>query len=112
MVDQLVVSDRCIYSTRAYRGYGQRLGAETIRDINSRVLDQYLPDIVVWIQLPRNEADRRLAKRNLDRFAREGADGFADIAATDPNRWIIIGGTPQSDVQVAIHAAVAPRLSL
>ena len=116
---QHVVSDRSIYSTLAYQGYGRGLGVDTIRSINEWALNQVLPDIVVWIQIPREEAERRLAKRNLDRFEREGADffariadGFAEMAAADPARWIIIDGSlPKDDVQAAIHAAVAPRLS-
>ena len=116
---QHVVSDRSVYSTLAYQGYGRGLGINTIRSINEWALNQTLPDIVVWIQIPRDEAERRLAKRNLDRFEREGADffariadGFAEMAAADPQRWIIIDGTlPKDDVQAAIHAAVSPRLS-
>ncbi|MBU6240439.1 MAG: dTMP kinase [Acidobacteria bacterium] len=115
---QHVVSDRSIYSTLAYQGYGRRLGVDTIRDINTWALNHTLPDFVVWIQIPRDEAERRLAKRNLDRFEREGADffariadGFAEMAAADPNRWIIIDGTlPKDDVQATIHAAVSPHL--
>jgi dTMP kinase len=114
-----VVSDRSVYSTLAYQGYGRGLGIDAIRSINEWALKQTLPDIVVWIQIPRDEAERRLAKRNLDRFEREGADffariadGFAEMAAADPARWIIIDGTmPKDDVQAAIHAAVSPRLS-
>jgi dTMP kinase len=109
-----------VYSTLAYQGYGRGLGVDTIREINTWALNQTLPDIVVWIQIPRDEAERRLAKRNLDRFEREGADffariadGFAEMAAADPARWIIIDGTlPKDDVQSAIHAAVAPRLTV
>ncbi len=116
---QHVVSDRSVYSTLAYQGYGRRLGVDTIRSINEWALNQTLPDIVVWIQIPRDEAERRLAKRNLDRFEREGADffariadGFAEMAAADPDRWIIIDGMlPKDDVQAAIHTAVSPRLS-
>ena len=114
-----VVSDRSVYSTLAYQGYGRGLGIDAIRSINEWALKQTLPDIVVWIQIPRDEAERRLAKRNLDRFEREGADffariadGFAEMAAADPARWIIIDGTmPKDDVQAAIHAPVSPRLS-
>ncbi len=113
-----VVSDRSVYSTLAYQGYGRGLGVDEIKRINEWALNQVLPDIVVWIRIPREEAERRLAKRNLDRFEREGADffariadGFAEMAAADPNRWILIDGTlPKDDVQAAIHAAVAPRL--
>ena len=113
-----VVSDRSVYSTLAYQGYGRGLGVDTIRSINEWALNQTLPDIVVWIRIPREEAERRLAKRDLDRFEREGADffariadGFAEMAAADPNRWILIDGTlPKDDVQAAILAAVSPRL--
>ena len=113
-----VVSDRSVYSTLAYQGYGRGLGVEELKRINEWALNQTLPDIVVWIRIPRDEAERRLAKRDLDRFEREGADffariadGFAEMAATDPERWILIDGTlPKDDVQAAIHAAVAPRL--
>jgi dTMP kinase len=113
-----VVSDRSVYSTLAYQGYGRGLGVEKLKRINEWALNQTLPDIVVWIRIPRDEAERRLAKRDLDRFEREGADffariadGFAEMAATDPERWILIDGTlPKDDVQAAIHAAVAPRL--
>ncbi len=115
---QHVVSDRSVYSTLAYQGYGRGLDVDTIRSINEWALNQTLPDIVVWIQIPRDEAERRLAKRNLDRFEREGADffariadGFAEMAAADPARWIIIDGTlPKDDVQASIQAAVTARL--
>jgi dTMP kinase len=113
-----VISDRSIYSTLAYQGYGRGLDVDEIKRINEWALNRVLPDIVVWIRIPREEAERRLAKRNLDRFEREGAeffariaDGFAAMAAADPDRWILIDGTlPKDDVQAAIHAAVAPRL--
>lgn len=116
---QHVVSDRSVYSTLAYQGYGRGLGVDEIKRINEWALQQTLPDIVVWIRIPRDEAERRLAKRNLDRFEREGADffariadGFAEMAAADPTRWILIDGMlPKDDVQAAIHAAVAPRLA-
>ena len=113
-----VVSDRSVYSTLAYQGYGRGLGVDELKRINEWALNQTLPDVVVWIRIPRDEAERRLAKRDLDRFEREGADffariadGFAEMAAADPDRWILIDGTlPKDDVQAAIHAAVAPRL--
>lgn len=113
-----VISDRSVYSTLAYQGYGRGLDLDRIRQINVWALADTLPDIVVWIRIPREEAERRLAKRNLDRFEREGAeffariaDGFAELAAADPQRWILIDGTmPKDEVEQAIYAAVSPRL--
>jgi dTMP kinase len=116
---QHVVSDRSMYSTLAYQGYGRGLDVDTLLSINTWALNNVLPDIVVWIQIPTEEANTRLAKRNLDRFEREGADffarigaGFAELAAKDPARWILIDGLePKDVVEEKIFAAVVAHPS-
>jgi len=116
---QHVVSDRSVYSTLAYQGYGRGLDVDTLLSINTWALNNVLPDIVVWIQIPTEEANTRLAKRNLDRFEREGADffarigaGFAELAAKDPARWILIDGLePKDVVEEKIFAAVVAHPS-
>ena len=116
---QHVVSDRSMYSTLAYQGYGRGLDVDTLLSINKWALNNVLPDIVVWIQIPTEEANTRLAKRNLDRFEREGADffarigtGFAELAAKDPARWILIDGLePKDTVEEKIFAAVVAHPS-
>ena len=116
---QHVVSDRSMYSTLAYQGYGRGLDVDTLLSINTWALNNVLPDIVVWIQIPTEEANTRLAKRNLDRFEREGADffarigtGFAELAAKDPARWILIDGLePKDTVEEKIFAAVVAHPS-
>ena len=62
----------------------------------------------------------RLKKRELDRFEREDgeffkrvADGFSQMAAQDPQRWLIIDGTPaKDDLEKIISAAVSERLGI
>jgi len=116
---QHVVSDRSMYSTLAYQGYGRGLDVDTLLSINTWALNNVLPDIVVWIQIPTEEANTRLAKRNLDRFEREGADffarigtGFGELAAKDPARWILIDGLePKDVVEEKIFAAVVAHPS-
>ena len=116
---QHVVSDRSMYSTLAYQGYGRGLDVDTLLSINAWALNNVLPEIVVWIQIPTEEANTRLAKRNLDRFEREGADffarigtGFAELAAKDPARWILIDGLePKDVVEEKIFAAVVAHPS-
>jgi dTMP kinase len=74
---------------------------------------------VVLIQISTEEANTRLAKRDLDRFEREGADffarigaGFAELAAKDPARWILIDGLePKDVVEEKIFAAVVAHPS-
>ncbi len=116
---QHVVSDRSMYSTLAYQGYGRGLDVDTLLSINAWALNNVLPEIVVWIQIPTEEANTRLAKRDLDRFEREGADffarigaGFAELAAKDPARWILIDGLePKDVVEEKIFAAVVAHPS-
>ena len=63
--------------------------------------------------------NERLAKRDLDRFEREGADffarindGFTELREADPDRWIVVDGTvPKDDVEAAIRVAVLDRLN-
>ena len=113
-----VVSDRSIYSTLAYQGYGRQLGTTELLAISTWALADRLPDIVVFLSVPTEVLHARLAKRNLDRFEREGAeffarvnDGFTALREADPGRWIVIDGTmPKDDVELAVRAAVDARL--
>jgi dTMP kinase len=114
-----VVSDRSIYSTLAYQGYGRQLGTEALLSISTWALQDRLPDLVIYIDVPTDVLNARLAKRDLDRFEREGADffariaeGFRDLRSADPERWIIIDGTvPKDDVEAAIRTQVNDRLN-
>ena len=116
---QHVVSDRSIYSTLAYQGYGRQLGTEALLSISTWALNDRLPDLVIYIDVPTDVLNARLAKRDLDRFEREGADffariaeGFRELRAADPERWIIIDGTvPKDDVEAAIRTQVNDRLN-
>ena len=116
---QHVVSDRSIYSTLAYQGYGRQLGTEALLSISTWALNDRLPDLVIYIDVPTDVLTARLAKRDLDRFEREGADffariaeGFRELRASDPDRWIIIDGTvPKDDVEAAIRTQVNDRLN-
>ena len=115
-----VVSDRSIYSTLAYQGYGRRLGVPDLLSISTWALAGRLPDLVVFIDVPTEILNQRLAKRNLDRFEREGADffarindGFHELMNADPSRWIVVDGTaPKDDVESDIRTRVRAALSL
>lgn len=115
---QHVVSDRSIYSTLAYQGYGRQLGTEDLLSISTWALNNRLPDMVIYIDVPTDVLNERLAKRDLDRFEREGADffariaqGFTELRTADPQRWIVIDGTmSKDDVEATIRTAVLDRL--
>jgi dTMP kinase len=113
-----VVSDRSIYSTLAYQGFGRGLGIEDLLGISTWALADRLPDVVVYIDVPMDVLAERLKKRDLDRFEREGPEffarvheGFVALREADPARWIVIDGTaPKDDVEAAVWQAVSARL--
>lgn len=113
-----VVSDRSVYSTLAYQGYGRGLSLDSLRVVNEWALAGRLPDLVVYMQVPSDVLAQRLAKRDLDRFEREGADfftrvnaGFDALMAADPTRWITIDGTlPKDDVEALVWERVSTHL--
>jgi dTMP kinase len=115
-----VVSDRSVYSSLAYQGYGRNLNLEEIRQINSWAIRDRWPDLVILLEVPAIEIERRLTTRDLDRFEREDAEfhrrvaqGFADFATQDPDRWVRVDATaPKVDVTAAIRAAVTERLGV
>jgi dTMP kinase len=115
-----VVSDRSVYSTLAYQGYGRHLPIDNITQINEWALDSWWPDLVVLIDTPPEVLERRMRGRQLDRFEREDdgfhtrvRDGFRAMAAADPSRWVVIDGAANmEEVGSNIRRAVSERLGL
>lgn len=115
-----VVSDRSVYSTLAYQGYGRGLALDELRRINEWANQSTWPDLVILLTVPDAVAAQRLGKRQLDRFEQAGDDfhsrvaaGFAEMAAADPERWVIVDASrPRSEVAAAIRAAVSERLGV
>ena len=115
-----VVSDRSVYSTLAYQGYGRCLPIDEIRQINQWALHARWPDLVVLIDTPIEVLERRMRGRQLDRFEREDDDfharvreGFRTMAAEDPQHWVVIDGAAgMDDVGANIRSCVAERLGL
>lgn len=92
-----VVSDRSVYSTLAYQGYGRCLDIDEIRKVNDWATDGLWPELVVFIDTPDDVIAERMSTRHLDRFEAAGHEfherviaGFREMAAADPKRWITI----------------------
>lgn len=115
-----VVSDRSVYSSLAYQGYGRQLPLGPIRAFNDFAIDARWPDLVVYIKVDLDTVRRRLQKRDTDRFERESDDffrrvmhGFDQLAANEPDRWLIVDGSPPKDeLELIIRDAVTKRLGL
>jgi dTMP kinase len=117
---QHVVSDRSVYSSLAYQGYGREQDLAELKRINDWAIGGLWPELVIYIEVPTEILIERMKKRELDRFEREDseffkrvADGFSQMAAADPKRWLIIDGTPdKDDLEKIISTGVQERLSI
>jgi dTMP kinase len=121
-----VISDRFSDSTFAYQGVGRGLDRETIRRIDSAVLDDFAPDLTlildldVTIGLQRAQARAQNQSSAENRFEKFGPEfheklrqAFLDIARRFPERCRVIDASGTED-QVATHifAAVSTRFDL
>jgi dTMP kinase len=117
-----VICDRFSDSTFAYQGTGRGLDRETIRRIDSAVLDDFAPDLTLVLDLDvaigLGRAHARAGVEN--RFEKFGPDfheklrqSFLDIARRNPERCRVIDASGTED-QVAeqIFAAIARRFDL
>ncbi|HKU64472.1 MAG TPA: dTMP kinase [Rhizomicrobium sp.] len=117
-----VISDRFSDSTFAYQGVGRGVPRETIRRIDSAVLDDFAPDLTLVLDLDVTLGLQRAAARGAaeNRFEKFGADfheklrqAFLDIARRNPERCRVIdAGGSEDQVAAAILAAVSRRFDL
>jgi len=113
-----VVSDRSIYSSLAYQGYGRGLPLDEVRAVNEWAIDGCWPDLVVLLDVPSEQLAHRMRRRELDRFERSGrefyarvAEGFRRLAAADPKRWVVVDGHGTiQEVADAVRDAVRERV--
>ena len=110
-----VLSDRSVYSSLAYQGAGRKLGIDEVRSANEPGLMGVWPSLVILLSVDPSEGLRR---QNVgDRIGDEGvefqrrvAEGFADIAASEPDRFVIIDAeNPLDDVVAAVYREIRSR---
>ena len=114
-----VVTDRFAGSSIAYQGFGRGLEVEEIRRLSLWATGGVWPDLIVFLEVPEAESDRRLGAAR-DRMEAEPAafhsaviEGFRAQAKAEPQRWVVIDGSGTIDeVASAVAAAVAERLQL
>ncbi|MEY2958759.1 MAG: thymidylate kinase [Actinomycetota bacterium] len=115
-----VVSDRSVYSSLAYQGYGRGLPVAEVRSVNQWALVDTWPDLVVLLTVPADVAAERMSRRELDRFEQAGDEfhsrvdaGFAEMAEDDPEHWVVVDASgPVDDVSRSIRSAVRERLGV
>jgi dTMP kinase len=121
-----VICDRFSDSTFAYQGTGRGLDRETIRRIDSAVLDDFAPDLTlvldleVAVGLGRAHARAKDSASVENRFEKFGPDfheklrqSFLEIARRNPDRCRVIDASGTEDeVADQIFAAVTRRFDL
>jgi dTMP kinase len=115
-----VISDRSVYSSLAYQGYGRQLDLTQLRQFNDFAINSRWPDLVVYLRVDLAAVRARLQKRDTDRFEREDdaffrrvMNGFDELAQREPDRWLVIDATPPKDeLELIIRRAVCDRLGL
>lgn len=94
----VVVCDRYIDSSIAYQGCGRDLGIDRVRDLSLWATHGLLPDLTVVLDvdpqvgLARVENPDRLESEPID-YHRNVRQAFLDIAAQDPDRYLIVQAT-------------------
>lgn len=117
---RVVITDRYLYSSLAYQGHGRQLGVEAVAGLSAFATDGLDADVVVLLEVPAAVRDARLAARGdadrlerLDTAFHERVEaGFRQLAAADPERWVVVDGDADVDaVAATIWAELAPKLT-
>ena len=96
----VVVCDRFVDSSIAYQGYGRKLGADTIAELNELAVNGAHPDLVIILQVPfeiglqRREKSAKKDRLDLQEkdFYHRVEEGYRSLAKKDPDRYIVIDG--------------------
>jgi dTMP kinase len=114
---RLVLSDRYEDATFAYQGAGSGVPEAALEALSRVATGGLRPDLVIWLDLPVEEAARRLAARGgaRDRFEGEERDFFERVrtgyrrrAEREPGRWWILDALADPD---ALAAEIAERVA-
>jgi dTMP kinase len=108
----IVVSDRYVDSSLAYQGAGRTLPVDEVSWLSAWATGGLKPDLVVLLDVDpkvglarvdrRGEADR-LERESLD-FHERVRQGFLDLAAAEPARYLVLDGT-RDPAQLATEIA-------
>ncbi len=72
---KLVICDRYVDSSLAYQGVARGLGTDFVESINSRALEEFQPDLTVFLNIPPDAAfNRKHGADKNDRMEKQGLD--------------------------------------
>jgi dTMP kinase len=111
----VVITDRYVDSSVSYQGAGRELGAGEIRDLQHWAVGGVLPDVTIVLDVApevgrarRGDVHDRL-ESEADAFHAAVRQGYLDLAAADPARYLVLDA---SDPVESLHAAVMARVDV
>lgn len=117
---KVILCDRYADSTLAYQGYGHRVDLDILRSMLDFATGRLYPDLTLLLDI---ETELGLARKRraggewnrLDAydidFHRRVRQGYFELVASDPQRWVIIDASqPPEVVQSAMRRAIMARL--
>ncbi|MDP1793867.1 MAG: dTMP kinase, partial [Acidimicrobiales bacterium] len=100
---ETVVTDRYIGSSLAYQGFGHGLSVEELAQLSAWATGGRAADLNVLLHVPASVAAERM-RRPVDRMEQLGKkfhkrvnEGFAALAAAEPDHWLVIDGVGTID---------------
>jgi dTMP kinase len=128
-----VISDRFIDSTVAYQGYGRGLDRRLIDSLNAAVIEAYLPDLTVLLDIdpeagltrasadssgdaieghwqqglsfdPQSPGDGKRVGGRDRAFHRRVRKGYLEIAKSQRDRWLVLDASRPADDLAAVVA--------
>ena len=109
---EIVISDRFMDSSVAYQGVGRDLGLTTVADLSLWATRGLRPDLTIVLDvdpevgLARVVGPDRLESEPLE-WHRRVRRAFLDIAAADPDRYLVLDGSrPAEDLAVEITVVI------
>ncbi|WP_323097680.1 dTMP kinase [Intrasporangium sp. YIM S08009] len=109
----VVITDRYVDSSITYQGAGRDLGADEIRDLQHWAVGGVLPDLTIVLDVApevgrarRGDVHDRL-ESEADAFHAAVRQGYLDLAAADPGRYLVLDA---SEPVESLHADVLARV--
>ena len=110
---EVVVTDRYTDSSIAYQGVGRELGIDEIRALQHWAVGGLLPDLTIVLDVSpetgrarRGDVHDRL-ESEADAFHAAVRQAFLDLAAQDPDRYLVVDAAlPIDDIHAAAMSGV------
>ena len=115
---KIVISTRYVDTSLAYQGYGRGLDLDRIRSVAVLATGGLRPDLTLFFDLPLEVGLARVVRRGgrdrleseVREFHERVRNGYLELAAAEPDRWIRIDASgSEADVEARTRAAVEAR---